>query len=199
MNFLTRELQEWTHSSEQALFIQKYEQAKKAVLAEDDIAANIVAPFLAKEAEYRQITTKELAAKVLSNFDSYSSLALKPISYGFVEPSYVVTIADDLSQVGNFKKAISLLQLEIAKDSNNYDAQRLLAHIYEFQKNLNAAVKLRKNMIKLDPFNQVNLLQLGEDYKYQGDKVSAKQIITLINAFAPNSNEAKQAQTDFGN
>jgi len=77
MNFLTRELQEWTHSSEQALFIQKYEQAKKAVLAEDDIAANIVAPFLAKEAEYRQITTKELAAKVLSNFDSYTDTQLR--------------------------------------------------------------------------------------------------------------------------
>ena len=77
LNILTRELQEWTHSSEQSLFIQKYEQAKKAILAEDDLAASLLAPFLAKEAEYRGITTKELAAKVLSNYDQYTDTQLK--------------------------------------------------------------------------------------------------------------------------
>ena len=51
---------------------------------------------------------------------------------------------------------------------------------------------------KLDPYNQINLLQLGEDYKSSGDTTSAKGTIALINAFAPDSSEAKQALKDFG-
>jgi O-antigen ligase len=173
-----------------------YQPFLSAILA---IGLVVLSSFFFKSESAMYNLNRTQVPKSPSNFATYSDSALKPISYSFIEPSYVVMIADKLAQVGNFDKATSLLKQEIINDPNNYGAQHLLAHIYEFQKNLIGAIDLRKSMIKLDPFNQTNLLQLGEDYKYQGNKTSAKQIVTLINAFAPNSAEAKQAQTDFGN
>ena len=86
----------------------------------------------------------------------------------------------------------------INSDGKNYEAVRLLAEINEYLKNWSNAAVLRRQIIKLDPYNQVNLLQLGEDEKYLGNLSDAKAIIPLINAFAPNSQEAKQAEIDFG-
>ena len=53
-------------------------------------------------------------------------------------------------------------------------------------------------MYKVDPYNQANLLVLGEDLKNSGALQEAKNIISLINSFAPNSAEAKQAIAEFG-
>jgi len=61
-----------------------------------------------------------------------------------------------------------------------------------------AAIPLDKSLAELDPFNQTVLLQLGRDLKASGDLTGAKNVIAQINAFAPNSQEAKQAQTEFG-
>ena len=44
----------------------------------------------------------------------------------------------------------------------------------------------------------MNLLTLGEDEKSLGDLGQSKNILNLINSFAPNSDEARQALQDFG-
>ena len=83
-------------------------------------------------------------------------------------------------------------------DPHNSEALGLLASIYEFQKNWNAVILVRQKMYKVDPYNQANLLVLGEDLKNSGALQEAKNIISLINSFAPNSAEAKQAIAEFG-
>jgi predicted Zn-dependent protease len=103
-----------------------------------------------------------------------------------------------LAEIGNFDGAKSELIKLIKSDSKNYEAFRLLSEIDEYLKDWSDAIVLRQQMMKLDPYNQVNLLQLGTDEKNLGNLTAAKAIIPLINAFAPNSQEAKQAQTDFG-
>ena len=102
-------------------------------------------------------------------------------------------------QVGDFSHAVSKLQSVIKVDKRNYDAYQLLAQIYEYQKNWILAIGVRKHIASMDPFNQVNLLQLGEDEKNNGNTIEAYKIIDKISSFAPNSSEASQAIKDFSN
>ncbi len=64
---------------------------------------------------------------------------------------------------------------------------------------MRASDGVRKHIASMDPFNQVNLLQLGEDEKNNGNTIEAYKIIDKISSFAPNSSEASQAIKDFSN
>jgi len=133
-----------------------------------------------------------------SDLPAYQQFLNKPLSFNFKDPQFQFDIAVKEARVAEFSPAIALLKETIAADPRNYNATVTLTQIYEYQKNWAPAIALRKKIIKLDPFNQGNLLQLGIDEKSSGNLVEAKKVISLINAFAPNSTEAKQAATDLG-
>ena len=116
----------------------------------------------------------------------------------FKEPTYELVRDGDLAQAGRFDLAIANLDKLTNADPHNSEALGLMASIYEFQKNWNAVILVRQKMYKVDPYNQANLLVLGEDLKNSGALQEAKNIISLINSFAPNSAEAKQAIAEFG-
>jgi hypothetical protein len=73
-----------------------------------------------------------------------------------------------------------------------------LADIYEQTSRPAQAVPIRKTMVELDPFNQKNLLKLGQDLKVTGDVAGAKALIAKIDAISPDTAEAKQAKAEFG-
>ena len=123
----------------------------------------------------------------------------KPLSFNFKEPQFQLLIARREIQAQDFASATPILKSIAASDPYNFKAQDTLALIYEFDKNWNSALPIRQHLAKIDPFNQENLLLLGQDEKAVGNIAAAKAIIPRINAFAPNSNEAKQAIKDFGN
>jgi len=106
-----------------------------------------------------------------SKFDatSFERMIYKPLSYVFVEPSFAVTVAGDLAQANKVGGAISNLQNIISHDPRNYDAQELLARIYEFQGNRRAALQVRRNMTRIDPLNQKLLDQIKVDETGQND------------------------------
>lgn len=139
-----------------------------------------------------------VAPKSASLLKDYESVVNKPLSYLFKEPSFVLTSAQDYNTAGDSTKAISTLKGLIASDPRNSQAISALATIYTSEKNWGAAIALDSRLVALDPFNQINLLQLGRDLKSSGNRAVAKEVIPEINAFAPNSAEAKQAQTEFG-
>jgi len=72
-----------------------------------------------------------------------------------------------------------------------------LARIYETEKNWDSAIIVRQKILLIDPYNQINLLQLGVDEKLNGNLNAARSVIPLINAFAANSPEAQQATKEF--
>ena len=102
-----------------------------------------------------------------------------------------------LAQAGDFGTSISSLTQLIASDPKFFEAQGLLVEIYEYQKNYPAAIELRKKIEKLDPYNQQNLLSLGEDLKAFGDVKGAMELISQIKSFASNTTEYKQAVKDL--
>ncbi len=131
-------------------------------------------------------------------FKQYEQFTNKPISGPFKEPAFELTSANDLAQAGDTAKAVTMLQSLVANDPRNTDALNALSFIYSQEKNWQGAIALDQQMIKLDPYSQITLLKLGEDEKSNGNLAAAKAVIPLINAFAPNSAEAKQALADFG-
>jgi tetratricopeptide (TPR) repeat protein len=129
---------------------------------------------------------------------AYEKFLMKPLSFNFKEPQFQLNIAVKEARVADFNPAISLLKDVIANDPRNYNATATLAQIYEYQKDWASAIRLRKNIAVIDEFDQGNLLQLGLDQKASGNIEEAKKVIALINAFAPDSTEAKRAATELG-
>jgi O-antigen ligase len=129
----------------------------------------------------------------------YELIANKPLTYLFKDPEFEYTSAVAIAHVHGISPAIESLKAMIANDPRGFDAMFALAQLYaNQQKNWAGAIALDKAMIKLDPYNQLLLLQLGRHEKSAGNLTAARAVIPLISAFAPNSAEAKLALTEFG-
>jgi tetratricopeptide (TPR) repeat protein len=133
-----------------------------------------------------------------NELETYLQANQKPLNYLLKEPSFELINARNVAQVGKIPEAIMKLKALITSDPLNFSAIDLLAQICEYQKNWIGAVELRKTVKVIDPFNQINLLSLGEDYKNTGDTASAKAILSEINTFAAHTPEAIQAAKDLG-
>ena len=129
---------------------------------------------------------------------TYERASQKPSEYFFKEPSFALANVERLAQIGNFAKAISEANRLLASDPHSFETLSVLASIYEYQKNWELAAKMRQEIVLIDPFNQKNLLQAGEDQKNIGNMAEAHKIVAMINSFAPNTPEAKMASKDFG-
>ena len=73
----------------------------------------------------------------------------------------------------------------------------LETQLNEIEKKWSAAIALRNKIAKIDPYNTLNLLELGEDKKSSGDLIGAKNMIPLIDAIDPNGADAKKAHTEL--
>ena len=134
-----------------------------------------------------------------ANLSEYEALSQKPISYLFKEPAFYTSISGKLAGAGDFNAAVNYLTKQNESDHLNFESRDLLARIYEYKKDWSHAVLLREEIVKIDPVNYVNLLQLGEDYKSLGNLSEAKKVTHLIESFASTTSQAKQAIKDFGN
>ena len=159
----------------------------------------LVVSFLFFQSERAMHTLNSLTVPRNSAlFLKYEEYINKPFSYIFKDPALLLVAGQDYGKIGDVTKTISTLKGLIASDSHNLDALSSLSTFYERQKNWQGAIALEHQMVKLDPFNQATLLWLGRDEKSAGNLAAAKAVIPWINAFAPNSVEANQAQTEFG-
>jgi O-antigen ligase len=162
------------------------------------IPVTISALFLQSESAMLKVSKVTVPHLQQVQWSSYETFASKPLTFKVVEPNFEGTIASDFAQLGDYSRAESTLIKIIKNDPRNFASKEILSEVYEVQKNWKDAIEVRKTMLKLDPYNQILLLKLGHDYKLSGDTEAARGVIGLIDAFAPNSIEAKQAHTDFG-
>ena len=123
---------------------------------------SVSALFFGAESSMKTLNS-EVASPSKFDATSFERIIYKPLSYVFVEPSFAVMVAGDLAQANKVSGAILNLQNIISNDPRNYDAQELLARIYEFQGNRRAAVQVRRNMTRIDPLNQKLLDQIKVD------------------------------------
>jgi len=160
------------------------------------ISIAISASFLGKETSINRlvatnITNPAADQKTLVKFTN------GPLKYFFKEPSFQIILAARNAQAGNFSEATSILNKLNSSDSHNYEARELLARIYEYKSNWLPAILVRRQILVLDPFNQINLLSMGRDQIRVGNYVEANSTLALIESFAPNSPKAQKTQVEF--
>jgi O-antigen ligase len=127
----------------------------------------------------------------------FRDLQLKAINTPLLEPTNKLTAAMYLIQGGFTDEGIVVAKKILADDPRNLDALNGLALTSEQLNKIPDAIIYREKMAKLDPWNAVNYLELGKDYKAQGNLVKSKEILDKILTFASNNPIAEQAKTEL--
>jgi O-antigen ligase len=123
----------------------------------------------------------------------FKELQLKAINTPLIDPSYSLSSAMYLIEAGFTEEGLSEVKKIHEDDPRNLDAINALALIYEQLNNIPEAINYRLKMANLDQWNAVNYLELGENYKSQGDLINSKAMLDKIMAFAPNDPVAAKA------
>jgi O-antigen ligase len=123
--------------------------------------------------------------------------ANKTLENNLLEPSYKVTIGTYLSASGFSVDGLGVLKEVIDRDPRNLDALTALAEFNQQLGNLDEIIKYRLQIAEYDPFNATNYLQLGRSYKLTGDLAKMNEMRVKIMSFAPETEEAKQANLEL--
>jgi len=114
----------------------------------------------------------------------FKEIEMKAINSILNDPTYSLSCAMYLIQVGFTDKGLSVVKRIYADNPRNLDAINALALTSERLNRIPEAILYREKMAKLDPWNAVNYLALGKDYKAQGDLVKSKAMLDKIISFA---------------
>ena len=97
-------------------------------------------------------------------------------------------MAQNLIQAGYVGEGVATLETIHNNDPRNLDAINLLALTFEAYDQIPKAIIYREKMAVLNPWNAVNYLVLGRDYKKQGDMAKTKEALDKILSFATGVN-----------
>jgi tetratricopeptide (TPR) repeat protein len=127
----------------------------------------------------------------------FKKLQIKVINTPLMDPSYSLISATNLIQNGFIDEGLAEMKKIYDKDPKKLDSINGLAMIYEKLNNIPEAISYRLMLAKLDQWNAINYLQLGIDYKAQGDLVNSKAMLDKILAFAPYHPIALKAKAEL--
>jgi tetratricopeptide (TPR) repeat protein len=114
-----------------------------------------------------------------------------------VHPSYIFDAAYFLYGYGFAEKSTEIFQQILEEDPRNLDALNTLAEISERNNQIIKAIEYREQILKLDPWNARNILQLGREYKFVKDFKKMELMRDKILAFASAKSEAQLALTEL--
>jgi hypothetical protein len=123
--------------------------------------------------------------------------AMKTLDTSFLEPSYKMTVGSYLVANGFVDEGMKALTEVAESDPRNLDALMYLSEFNQQMNKLNESNSFRLQIAKYDPWNAANYLQLGRNYKALGDLTNMNAMREKINSFAPNTQEASQANSEL--
>jgi len=130
----------------------------------------------------------------------FKEIEMKAIHSTLNDPTYSLSCAMYLIQVGFIDEGFSVVKMIHGNDPRNLDAINALAITSEKLNKIPDAIFYREKMVKLDPWNAVNYLALGKDYKAQGDLVRSNEMLNKIISFSSGDiggPVAEQAKTEL--
>jgi tetratricopeptide (TPR) repeat protein len=156
---------------------------------------------------YRSQNNVFLASVFLDSKDQnslliYKDLQLKGINSNLIDLGFSVKLAQNLVQAGFIEDGLLALEKLHKSDPRNLDVINALALSYEAYNKIPEAIYYRKKMASLNPFNALNYLFLGRDYKKQGDVIKTQEMLEKVLSFptGPNTEpiieQAKKELTD---
>ena len=123
----------------------------------------------------------------------YEQIADHTFHGALMNPEYRFQVAFIMARNGYVSQATQYLKETIKADPRNMNSYTLLATIYEGTHDYEAAIKYRKLLQNLDPWNADNLLQLESDHLARKDMSSAMNSRDAIIKMAPGTDVAKRA------
>jgi O-antigen ligase len=123
--------------------------------------------------------------------------ANKTLNTRLLEPGYKITAGNYLAASGFTTEGLNVLKEVIKSDPRNLDALIALSEFNQQLGNLNEVNKYRLQIAEYDPLNAANYLQLGRNYKSLGNLAKMNEIRVKIMSFAPDTEEAKQANLEL--
>jgi O-antigen ligase len=123
--------------------------------------------------------------------------ANKTLNTRLLEPGYKITSGNYLAASGFTNEGLDVLKEVVVSDPRNLDALTALAEFNQQLGNLDEVNEYRLQMAKYDPLNAANYLQLGRNYKSLGDIAKMNEMRVKIMSFAPETEEAKQANLEL--
>ena len=123
--------------------------------------------------------------------------ATKTLNTQLLEPGYKITAGNYLAASGFTTEGLNVLKEVVLSDPRNLDALTALAEFNQQLGNLDEIIKYRLQIAEYDPFNATNYLQLGRSYKLTGDLAKMNEMRVKIMSFAPETEEAKQANLEL--
>lgn len=130
----------------------------------------------------------------------YKDMQTKVIQSKLIDPTYSLASAMHLIQSGFTDEGLAIVKQIHSDDPLNLDAINGLALTSEQLNKIPDAIAYREKMADLDPWNAVNYLALGKDYKAQGDLVKSKAMLDKILSFSTGDIGgpiAEQAKTEL--
>ena len=127
----------------------------------------------------------------------YKDLQIKVINTPLNDPSYKLFSAANLVQAGFVTEGLEEAQILYAENPRNLDTLLFLSLTYERLNKTSNAITYREKIVEFDPWNAVNYLALGKNYKATGDLVKSKAMLDKILSFASQTQTAVQAKIDL--
>jgi O-antigen ligase len=123
--------------------------------------------------------------------------ATKTLNSQLLEPGYKITSGNYLVASGFSVEGLNILKEVIKTNPRNLDALTSLSEFNQQVGNVEEVIAYRLQIAKYDPFNAVNYLQLGRNYKAVGNLAKMNEMRNKILSFAPNTEEARQAISEL--
>ena len=128
---------------------------------------------------------------------NHFSMAQRIFDMTLIDPNYKFDAAKRVAMTGKTDEALTQLKLLNKYDPRNIEYLLALSAISENKGDFNFAIEKRIEVVKLDPWNAKNYLELGRDYKLIGEFTKMERCKMTILEFAPNSPEANIALTEL--
>jgi tetratricopeptide (TPR) repeat protein len=189
--------------STQSLRIQRVDQIDLTRVLTSGIATLLTVVLIA--ILYRGENNAFKASFTVGNRDqaaiaAYRDAQLKVIQAPLIDQSYSLKSAVNLIEFGLGQDGYSALLNLHSQDPRNLDVLNSLAGYHEFKNELGQAIMYREKIAKINPWNAVNYLFLGQDYKKIGNLEKSQEMLEKILSFAVGVNGgpiAEQAKKDL--
>ena len=123
--------------------------------------------------------------------------AEKLLELPFVDAEYRAQAGFYLATSGYLEKGIAILDENTEKHPNSIDSYNTIANIYESLKKPKEAEPYRLAIIRMNPWNAKNYLQLGKNYKAQQDYTNMEKMLKKIESFASATEVYAQAKNEL--
>ena len=119
--------------------------------------------------------------------EEYVTNLMKEFETNKNDPQYLIQLSNLALQQSSSDSALEIIERVNQIDPRSYYGNLIPALTYETLEKRNLAIPHRERLMKLDPWNNTNLIELAKNYLAVGNKASAASIVAMIKKNYPGS------------